>query len=366
MRKSEFFSPVRLKTLGLTSPNAMQIETVKALDAADLFLLASPTGSGKTLAYLASALDGLRSDAPNPQVLVLCPTHELALQVARVASDLLTDSPFSAYPIYGQMAPSAFKATLETPPALLVATPGKLLEAARRKKGFLRAVTRLVVDEAERLFDMGFEEDLCRVLGLITPQKTWLISATVSCDLKRFIAKNFPEKPYLIGQSKAKNERVKEIFLLTEPFAWHERVRDIVVDYGLSRVLVFVKTKPEAEHLGKELKLDGFAVGVISSQKTQKQREDALSAFTEGKNQILVATDVLARGIDVENIEAVINTSLPKDTNDYIHRIGRTARYDKTGLAVTFIRANDFKAFENLRKSLKTNTKVMKNLPRTL
>ena len=353
-----------LASLGIQRLNALQ---EKALDAraSGLVFLCAPTGSGKTLAYLFAAQERIGLKAEAPRVLVVAPTRELAAQIAGVARNLYADTGITTGALYGQMTPSAAKDLVASPPQLLCATPGRLLDTLRRRKDFLRSVALLVVDEAQKLSEVGFRDDLAAILGAMAPESVWLVSATDGPELRSFVAETFGKTPLVIETSQA--SRPIERFLKVRDFAsWHEVVRDCLVDFGFAKVLVFARRRAECQALARELRLDGIETGLLTAEVTQKRREKALGDFASGLTPVLVATDVLARGIDVEGVDLVISTSVPETPEDHIHRIGRTARYGKEGLALTFVSDKEMKNFQALSRRLGVSFPLANHLKEAL
>lgn len=353
-----------LAALGVQELNALQEMALEA-SASGLVFLTAPTGSGKTLAFLLAAGERLCLDGKAPCVLVVTPTRELAVQTAGVARKLYADTGVTCGALYGQMTPSLAKNLVASPPRLLCATPGRLIDALRHGKDFLRSVSLVVVDEAQKLSESGFRDNLEAILLATSPESVWLVSATDGPELRTFVARHFDEKPVRVVASGP--NRVCERFLKVEDCAaWHEIVRDCLVDFGFRKVLVFARRRADCQALAKELRLDGIQTGLLTAEVTQKRREVALEAFASGATPVLVATDVLARGIDVEGIDLVVSTGVPETPEDHIHRIGRTARYGKEGLALTFVSDKEMKNFQALSRRLGVSFPLANHLKEAL
>ena len=332
-------APVRnvLAQRGITEPFAVQKLVIgDALAGLDV-LVKSPTGSGKTLAFAAPIVDRLRAGAAPGSALVVAPTRELALQITDELRPIAKVRNLSVATIYGG-AGIAKQAKLARRAQILVATPGRLLDLMARGDVSLKKVQILVLDEADRMLDMGFRPDVERIIGA-TPdaRQTMLFSATLDGEVAR-IAKNYTHSPvrheHAPEQSKA---RVEHRFVgVTHEKRFDALLAELRSDRELA--LIFVRTKRGADRLVKRLGSNGIKAVAMHGNKSQSQRERALAAFDSGKVDALVATDVAARGIDVDGISHVINFDPPGDCDAYQHRVGRTARAGRAGVGVTLVR----------------------------
>jgi superfamily II DNA/RNA helicase len=302
-------------------------------------LVKSPTGSGKTLAFAVPIADRIEATDPRPSVLVLAPTRELAAQIVEASREVAHARALSIAAVYGGVG-IAKQERLAQRAHILVATPGRLLDLLARRSFSLAKVKLLVLDEADRMLDMGFKPDVDRIVKQ-TPAKrqTLLFSATLEGEVARLAAAythdavrheyNPPRQPGAAA--------VRHRFLRV---AHEAKVKTLVQELGDSDrglALVFVRTKRGADRLVKRLGTLDVAAVAMHGDKSQAQREKALARFEAGHVDTLVATDVAARGIDVDDITHVINFDAPEDRDAYVHRTGRTARAGRGGTAVTFV-----------------------------
>lgn len=337
-----------LFTHGFLELNKMQEEVSVSCKNVPVSILLSPTGSGKTLAFMVPAAETILS-LKKPKAcssVILSPTRELALQNASAGAMLLEGSGTASGALYGQMTKKRFSDVLHNPPALLSATPGKLLEAMQLFPALLSNTRFLVIDEFDRLFDMGFEKDVCSIIRRTAPDHIVLASASFEQEAKNFIRIHFRNRTRIFNYLNKNRPQIEKIEQAAPAGKIHLCLRDFIVDRKLNRVIIFCPTITDCRHLCHELSLDGFKTALITSAQTQKQRFDALEAFKTGKTPILVATDVMARGIDIGGVEAVISVGAAKTTEDMRHRAGRTARYGNKGLFLSLALEPD-KDFQN-------------------
>ena len=332
-------APVRnvLAKRGITEPFAVQKLVIGDALAGRDVLVKSPTGSGKTLAFSAPIVERLGLRAPPGSALVVAPTRELALQICEDLRPIAAVRNLSVATVYGG-AGIAKQAKLARRAQILVATPGRLLDLMERGAVSLKKVQILVLDEADRMLDMGFRPDVERIISATpTDRQTMLFSATLDGEVAR-IAKNYTRSPVRHEHVAAKSiAQVKHRFVgVTHEKRFDALVAELRADRELA--LIFVRTKRGADRLVKRLGSDGIKAVAMHGNKSQSQRERALALFDSGKVDALVATDVAARGIDVDGISHVINFDPPGDCDAYQHRIGRTARAGRGGVGVTLVR----------------------------
>ncbi len=337
-------TPVRnaLAKRGITEPFAVQKLVIgDALAGLDV-LVKSPTGSGKTLAFSAPIVDRLRHGAAPGSALIVAPTRELALQICEDLRPIANARNLSVATIYGG-AGIHKQAKLARRAQILVATPGRLLDLMARGDVSLKKVQILVLDEADRMLDMGFRPDVERIIGATpTNRQTMLFSATLDGEVAR-IAKNYTHSPVRHEHVAPKsNVQVEHRFVgVTHEKRFDALLAELRSDRELA--LIFVRTKRGADRLVKKLGSNGIKAVAMHGNKSQGQRERALASFDSGKVDALVATDVAARGIDVDGISHVINFDPPGDCDAYQHRIGRTARAGRGGVGVTLVRHEEAK-----------------------
>lgn len=311
------------------------------------------TGSGKTLAYGLPGLTHLvKSTLPDdpvvPRMLVLAPTRELVSQIEKVLTGASVACGYHVVCVFGGAPRKSQLNALKNGAHIIVATPGRLIDFLEAKECDLSNVDFLVLDEADRMLDMGFEPDIRKIFGYLSKQnkQTAMFSATWPNAIKK-LSEQFISDPVrvTIGSGEGKlvaNSNVTQIVEVIEDNSRDTKLITLLQKYHASRknrVLIFVLYKAEAKRLENWLWEEGWQVVSLHSDKAQKARFQALDAFTSGESPLLVATDVASRGLDIPEVEYVINYSFPLTVEDYVHRIGRTGRAGKTGIAHTFFSA---------------------------
>jgi ATP-dependent RNA helicase RhlE len=301
-------------------------------------LARSRTGSGKTLAFAVPIVERLTPGGGSPNALILAPTRELASQVTEEFRAIADVKHLKVAAVYGGvgLGPQAKRARHAD---IVIATPGRLLDLVQRKMLRLARVRICILDEADRMLDMGFLPDVTRILQLLRPDRqTMLFSATLDGAVGRLAARFIrnPVRHEVAGHDGPLVTEADHRFVAVDHQGRSRAlVRELAADRGLT--LVFVRTKRGADRLAKTLKAEGFRVGALHGGMAQGARERALGHFAAGANDVLVATDVAARGLDLEHITHVINFDPPADEKDYLHRVGRTARAGRTGTGITFV-----------------------------
>ena len=326
-----------LRMRGTERPFEIQTLVIPDALAGRDVLARSRTGSGKTLAFAAPLVEMLTPNGRSPSALILAPTRELASQVTeefRVIADVKRLQIAAVYGGVG-IGPQAKRARRAD---ILVATPGRLIDLVTRKLLRLDQVRICVLDEADRMLDMGFLPDVTRILQMLRPDRqTMLFSATLDGEVGRLAAR-FTRDAVLheVGDSGLHLTDATHRFIAVEqPRKTQALIRELAADRGLT--LVFVRTKYGADRLARNLRREGIRAGELHGGMSQPQRERALGRFASGANDVLVATDVAARGLDLDDITHVINFDAPADEKAYIHRVGRTARAGRSGEGVTFV-----------------------------
>ncbi len=326
-----------LRMRGIERPFAIQSIVVPDALAGRDVLARSRTGSGKTLAFAVPMVERLQANGRSPSGLILTPTRELASQVTEEFRAIADVRHLQVAAVYGGVGigPQAKRARRAD---IVVATPGRLLDLVARKLLRLDRVRACVLDEADRMLDMGFLPDVTRILEMLRPDRqTMLFSATLDGEVGR-LAKRFTRDAVLHEHGEAGPDltNVTHRFIAVEqPRKAQALVRELAADRGLT--LIFVRTQRGADRLARNLRKEGFSAGELHGGMSQPQRERALGRFAAGHNDVLVATDVAARGLDLEDITHVVNFDAPADDKAYVHRVGRTARAGRGGDGVTFV-----------------------------
>jgi ATP-dependent RNA helicase RhlE len=303
------------------------------------------TGTGKTLAFLLPALDRMLRDrirTKNPRVVVLEPTRELAIQVAGEARKLAADTSLRSVAVYGGAAMKRQTDRLRRGVDVVIATPGRLLDHVRRRNVSFDDVQVLVLDEADRMLDMGFLPDIEYIISRMPrDRQTMLFSATMPPAISA-LARQFQRDPLSIEIDMARPPEAIEQALYPVPKHLKTQLLATMLEQmEIDSMLVFTRTKQQADIVTRQLRQARIDVACIHGDFCQRERISALEGFRSGKHQVLVATNIAARGLDVEGISHVINYDVPDHPEDYVHRIGRTARADAAGDAITLVTPED-------------------------
>src|SRR5579871_6146437 len=323
-----------IREIGYAEPTPIQQGTIpEAVGGRDLIGTAQ-TGTGKTAAFLLPILERLLPESPGRVLaLVLTPTRELALQAEGFLAKLGRHTALRGAAVYGGVGMGEQERALRGSAEIIVATPGRLLDHMERGYVDFRNLRILVLDEGDRMLDMGFLPDVRRILKqLPAHRQTMLFSATMPPEIVR-LAREFLKDPKTIqvGPSTAAAVGVTHMAL---PVPTHLKVpllRELLRDETMTSVLVFARTKHRADRVGRQLQDDGLGATVIHGDRSQAQRVRALEGFRSGRSRILVATDIAARGLDIEGVSHVVNLDVPHEPDTYIHRVGRTARAQRRG-----------------------------------
>ena len=311
------------------------------------------TGTGKTAAFLLPIMNKIIKDHSDTiDTLVIVPTRELAIQIDTALQGFAYFTPITSIAIYGGNDGTSYeqeKKALTQGANIIIATPGRLIAHINQGYAKFKTLKHLVLDEADRMLDMGFSDDLNRIISVLPANRqTLLFSATMPPKIRTLADKilKSPEKINIAISKPA--ERVIQGAYVVHNAQKVELLRQLLTGKKLKSILIFSSTKSKVKELEKELKGLGMNVSAIHSDLTQDQRNEVLRNFRNRKLQILVATDILSRGIDIDSIELVVNFDVPGDAEDYIHRVGRTARAEATGVALTLIGPADQRKFKGI------------------
>lgn len=332
-----------LQRSGLKEPTPVQTESIPLLLKGKDVIAQAQTGTGKTLAFLLPIMERLEPSRPTLQALILTPTRELAKQIATEAKKLAPVVGANVLSTYGGQDVESQVKRLAGAVHIVVATPGRLLDHLSRGTIRLGGVRMLVLDEADQMLHMGFLPDVERIIRLTPPDRnTMLCSATMPGQI-RALAREFLRAPAEI-QIKPKHLTVEGTEQIAVPTTEEEKLDALVAQMQAHNPylgLIFCRTRLRADLVTDELQTRGYNVAVLHGELSQQKREQVMKRFREAKLQYLVATDVAARGIDVEGVTHVYNYDCPHDVESYVHRIGRTGRAGQTGVAVTFVTPRD-------------------------
>jgi superfamily II DNA/RNA helicase len=358
-------APEILKALtesGYTTPTPVQAQAIPVVLEGHDLMAGAQTGTGKTAAFALPLLQKLlphasssTSPARHPvRALILVPTRELAVQVEASVKAYAKHTHLRSLVVYGGVDIKTQTPHLKTGVEILVATPGRLLDHIEQKTVLLNQVQVLVLDEADRMLDMGFMPALKRILALL-PRQRLMFSATFSNEIKK-LSEDFMNYPTLIevARSNASAENITQKVYLVAQTDKHQLLAKLLRGDDAKQVIVFTKTKLTASRLAKQLQHEGVSADAIHGDKTQLERMQALDAFKQGKVAVLIATDVAARGLDIDHLPMVINYEIPHAAEDYVHRIGRTGRAGASGIAISLVSPEEERYLADIEKLIKT------------
>jgi ATP-dependent RNA helicase RhlE len=352
---------------GYTAPTEIQSQAIPAiLDGKDIIGCAQ-TGTGKTAAFVLPILNRLetvpqKTKKGKTRALVVTPTRELAVQIEQAVRGYGRFMNLKALAVYGGVSINNQIRSLARGVDVVVATPGRLIDHIQRNTINLSGVEVLVLDEADRMLDMGFVNDVRRIVGgLPKKRQTLLFSATISPEVQT-LAADMLKSPKVIQIGRPRNpiETITQHIYAVEKALKIDLLLHMIEDWRMFSVLVFSRTKYGADKISRRLKRAGVVAVSIHSGRTQNQRQRALDGFRSGKYQVMVATDIAARGIDVEGISHVINYDVPTHAEDYVHRIGRTGRAAATGDAITFVSSEEKKYLREISKFIERKLTAQK------
>ena len=359
-----------LSDLEFVYPTPIQEQAFSVIMSGKNVVGIAQTGTGKTLAYLLPILRQLSfSKQRDPRVLILAPTHELVIQIWDEIKKLTEYSGLRSLGVFGGTSMNKQKQAVYDGCDILIATPGRLLDLAYSGVLSFKSIQKLVIDEVDEMLSLGFRTQLNNVLDMLPSKKqNLLFSATLTEDVEELIKKHFTYAQRIeITPHGTPIEKIKQLAFHIPNFNSKTNLLEIILeDEALQKVLIFVKTKKMADRLFEQITSKyPDMIGVIHSNKAHNTRMNAVRNFENGTHRILIATDVIARGMDIQDVTHIINFDLPEAQGDYIHRIGRTGRADKDGVAISFIN-NVEKQFQlKIEELMGTEIQIM-DLPENL
>jgi ATP-dependent RNA helicase DeaD len=360
-----------LEQMKFTTPSPIQEKAIPPmLEGKDLIGLAQ-TGTGKTAAFAIPIIETIDPTLREVQAVVICPTRELAIQVAEEFRKLAKfKNGFSIVCVYGGQPMDVQQLALKNRPQILIGTPGRMLDFLWRGTIELNSVKTVILDEADEMLNMGFRDDIEKIFGFIpTPRQTVFFSATMPKAIME-LTKEYQFNPEVvrIEPKPAELSQIRQTYVNVQQRNKSKALIQIFKQNQFSLALVFCNTKHQVDNLVKQLQQVGFSVEGLHGGKTQNHRERILKRFKQGATPILIATDVAARGIDVKNIDAVVNYDLPEETEAYTHRIGRTGRAGQSGLAFSLVASHQLNTFKAIQKSQnhRINQEILEGLPPVL
>ena len=332
-----------VKAMGWTDPSPIQLRAIPLLLEGKDVIGSAQTGTGKTGAFSLPILSQLPKPDGTSRVLILEPTRELASQVETAIRDYARFTDHQVAVIYGGVGYGKQVEALKNGVDIIVATPGRLLDHMQQGSAKLKGITHVVLDEADRMLDMGFLPDVKRILEKCPKDRvTALFSATVPPEIETLIswAMNDPET-IEIGMRRSPAETVKHVIYPVAERQKTDLLFAVLKSVDFDSAIIFCRTKHGADRIGNQLKRENHAVAILHSDRTQRDREKSLKGFRDGKFEVLVATDIASRGLDISGVSHVVNYDVPQHPEDYVHRIGRTGRAEATGDAFTLMVAED-------------------------
>ena len=361
-----------LEMMGFVDATPIQQQAIPIILNGDDLIACAQTGTGKTAAFVLPILSLLSSQKQNDKVkaLIIAPTRELAKQIDMQIEGFSYFTNSSSYPIYGGGTGPEFenqKQALVKGTDIIICTPGRLMAHLKFDYFDTKHIDYLILDEADRMLDMGFYDDIIKIAKKIPESRqTLLFSATMPKKIRK-LAENILKSPKSISLAISKPASgIKQTAYLVHDEQKVQLIKEIFIkknkEKPLCHVLIFASSIKSVKEIKKTLNRSGFKSSDMHSELNQEQRESTIRDFKNKKIKILVATDILSRGIDIKGIELVINYEVPHDAEDYVHRIGRTARADKTGEAITFINSKQVSNFMDIEKLIE-NTVPKINLP---
>lgn len=350
---------------GYKHPTPVQLKAIPIIMSGKDVVVTAPTGTGKTAAYVLPILQRLAAQTQDgkTRVLILAPTRELATQITQVISKYAKFMHVNIVSLIGGMGYSQQKKKLASKVDIIIATPGRLIDYKENHRLDLSHIDLLVIDEADRMLDMGFIQDIKKIVATIAKtRQTLLLSATASDDLMSVmqqLLKN-PVRIVLAPDTTTEPLIQQELYLANDSKHKKELLYHFLNNSNIFKAIIFSATKRNAKHLAAELSDGNYSTAALHGDLGQGIRNRTLARFREGKVQFLVATDVAARGIDVLDITHIINYDLPKCAEDYVHRIGRTGRAGKEGIAISLASPTDYKFLREIERYM------CKKLPRMI
>jgi ATP-dependent RNA helicase RhlE len=338
--------------MGYADPTPIQLLAIPFIMEGRDVIGSAQTGTGKTGAFALPILSKLENKGKDPKVLVLVPTRELAAQMETAFRDYARFLKTRIAVVYGGTGYGKQLDAFASGIDILIATPGRLLDHMMQKNVSLAQVEYLILDEADRMLDMGFLPDVKTIMGKCKKERqTSLFSATIPPEVDYLINHTMSNPEIIaVGMRRSPAETISHAVYQVNEQQKLDLLKSMLDNLKYDSIMIFCRTKIGADKCGSLLKKDNHAVAILHSNRTQRDREDALNGFRGGKFEVLVATDIAARGLDIQQVSHVINYDVPQHPEDYVHRIGRTGRAQNTGDALTLMVASDSKHMEAIER----------------
>ncbi len=347
--------------LGFTVPTPIQEKAIPAVMRGEDIIATAQTGTGKTAAFVLPILHRLlQGRGRQVRALIVTPTRELADQIHENIRSLATGTQIRSVTIFGGVSQSPQVRALQEGAEIIVACPGRLIDLVEQRRINLQSIEVLVLDEADRMFDMGFLPSIKKIIRMVPANRQTLLFSATFPDAVDQLARQALHNPtrISIGLS-APAETVAHALLPVPQHLKTALVMELLKTTDTQSVLIFTRTRHRAEKLARQIQQTGEKVTSLHSDRSQEQRKQAIKGFKSGNFRVMVATDIAARGLDVEGISHVINFDMPSTADDYIHRIGRTGRAHHTGDAFTFVTPDDFQMVRTLERIMPTEMETM-------
>lgn len=352
-----------LNQYGIVEPTSIQAQAIPALLSGRDLIAQAQTGTGKTLAFLLPMMENIDIDAPFIQGLIITPTRELAIQITAEAKKLTSAKAVNILAAYGGQDVEKQVRKLKGSIHMVIGTPGRLLDHLRRNTVDFSQLKMLVLDEADQMLHMGFLEEVEEIINQISNERqTMLFSATMPKKVHSIASKYLIKPVYIrIQSNNITLDEIKQVAIETTDRGKQEALLHAINEYRPFMAIIFCRTKRRASALNNALKTQGYLSDELHGDLSQAKRERVMKDFREAKLQLLVATDIAARGLDIEGVTHIFNYDLPQDTDSYIHRIGRTGRAGETGIAITFVTPRDYQIFNIIEKEIRTSISIKRN-----
>ncbi|NLH44847.1 MAG: DEAD/DEAH box helicase [Acholeplasmataceae bacterium] len=343
-----------LKKAGITKPMPVQEQVIPAIFAGKDVIARAQTGTGKTLAFLVPLMEKINPEKKYVQALIIAPTRELAMQISLEAKKLVGETGIKILAVCGGRDLEQQKHKMQNVTHIMVGTPGRLLDHIRRGNTSLGGVNYLVLDEVDEMLEQGFIDEAAELIGMTSKERqTVLCSATLSEEVRKLGKKITRNCAVIdINPEQATVEKIKQICIKTTEEYKQKALEALIQRYNPYLMIVFCFSKERAIELEEWLATKQYNVDVLHGEMSQAKRKTVMKAFRDAKLQILVATDLAARGLDIEGVTHVVNYDIPHDVDWYVHRIGRTGRAGREGVAVTLYTADEIRWLKQIEEKL--------------
>lgn len=351
-----------IEDLGFRNLSPIQAQSIGPLLEGRDVIGQAQTGTGKTAAFGIPMIEQLNPYDRQVQGLVLAPTRELAIQTAEHLKQISKYKKLKILPVYGGTPINKQISALRKGVHIVVGTPGRIIDHIKRGTLKLRTVTHVVLDEADRMLDMGFIKDIEFILGRVPKDKQIsLFSATMDKNVWK-VCNHYMQSPekILVSKDEITLEEINQFYVVVNPKQKFQALVNVLDEYSVERAILFCRTRRGADRTAKNLKGLGYGAKSLHGGLSQPQRDRVVDEFKKAKVKLLVATDVAARGLDIQDITHIINYDIPNETNSYFHRIGRTARMKKRGMAITLVENGQMSDLKDIKRQTKTNIKELK------